>query len=239
MDFISVFIIAIALAMDAFSVAITSGIIFKKIHPWGMVKTGLFFGVFQFLMPCLGFLLGSAFANFISSCDHWIAFALLGFIGGKMLYEAIKGDEDEGEEIKNPLDNKLLTMLAIATSIDALAVGVTFATMGMSIVGAVTFGQLNLLISSAIIGIVAFVLSAIGVFIGGKCGNLFGNKAEILGGIVDSEFTNKDAVTIIYNALNANTFNYSGTDGYKQGDKTLMEVLYDLYYVEFLSMPTF
>ena len=184
MDFISVFIIAIALAMDAFSVAITSGIIFKKIHTWGMVKTGLFFGAFQFLMPCLGFLLGSAFANFISSCDHWIAFALLGFIGGKMLYEAIKGDEDEGEEIKNPLDNKLLTMLAIATSIDALAVGVTFATMGMSIVGAVTFGQLNLLISSAIIGIVAFVLSAIGVFIGGKCGNLFGNKAEILGGIV-------------------------------------------------------
>lgn len=184
MDFISVFFIAIALAMDAFSVAITSGIIFKKIHIWGMIKTGLFFGAFQFIMPCIGYFLGSAFSSFITAFDHWIAFALLGFIGGKMLYEAIKGEEDENMEGKNPLDNKLLTMLAIATSIDALAVGVTFATMGMDVVGAVTFARLTLLAAAAIIGIVAFVLSAAGVFIGGKCGNLFGNKAEILGGIV-------------------------------------------------------
>lgn len=184
MDFISVFVIAIALAMDAFSVAITSGIIFKKIHPWGMVKTGLFFGAFQFIMPVIGFLLASAFAGFIKNCDHWIAFALLGFIGGKMLYEAIKGDDDNEQEIKNPLDNKILTMLAIATSIDALAVGVTFATVGMGFVGGFDMDHLSVLIAAAIIGIVAFVISAIGVVIGGKCGDLFGNKAEIIGGIV-------------------------------------------------------
>jgi len=184
MGFIKIFAIAIALAMDAFSVAVTSGIIFKKIHLWGMAKTGLFFGAFQFIMPVIGFFLASAFANLITSCDHWIAFALLGFIGGKMLYEAIKGDEDEEQEIKNPLDNKLLTMLAIATSIDALAVGVTFATVGMRFVGAFDIANLSVLVASAIIGVVAFVLSAVGVFIGGKCGDIFGNKAEILGGIV-------------------------------------------------------
>lgn len=184
MDIISVFFIAVALAMDAFSVAITSGMILKKTHPWGMVKTGLFFGVFQFLMPCLGYLLGSAFAEFITSCDHWIAFVLLGFIGAKMLFDAIKGEDDEKENIKNPLDNKILTMLAIATSIDALAVGVTFTTMGMEIFGVFELARLTLLVSAAIIGAVAFILSAAGVYIGGKCGNLFGNKAEILGGVV-------------------------------------------------------
>ncbi len=183
MDIISVFFIAVALAMDAFSVSITSGMILKKPHGGAMFKIGLFFGVFQFVMPCLGYLLGSAFSVLISAFDHWIAFILLAFIGGKMIYEALS-EKDEEENIKNPLDNKLLTMLAIATSIDALAVGVTFATMGMGVVSPCTLAQTALLQASGIIGIVAFVISAAGVYIGGKCGNLFGNKAEILGGVV-------------------------------------------------------
>ncbi len=184
MDIVSVLFIAAALAMDAFSVSITSGMVLKKVKMSASSKIGLFFGVFQFVMPCIGYFLGSAFASLITSFDHWIAFILLGFIGGKMLYEAIKDDEKEEENIKNPLDNKLLTMLAIATSIDALAVGVTFATMGMQVVSPCTFSQLALLQSAGIIGVVAFLISVIGVHIGGKCGNLFGNKAEILGGIV-------------------------------------------------------
>lgn len=184
MDIVSVLFIAAALAMDAFSVSITSGMVLKKVKVSASSKIGLFFGVFQFVMPCIGYFLGSAFASFITSFDHWIAFILLGFIGGKMLYEAIKDDEKEEENIKNPLDNKLLTMLAIATSIDALAVGVTFATMGMQVVSPCTFSQLALLQSAGIIGVVAFLISVAGVHIGGKCGNLFGNKAEILGGIV-------------------------------------------------------
>lgn len=184
MDIVSVLFIAAALAMDAFSVSITSGMVLKKVKVSASSKIGLFFGVFQFVMPCIGYFLGSAFASLITSFDHWIAFILLGFIGGKMLYEAIKGDDKEEENIKNPLDNKLLTMLAIATSIDALAVGVTFATMGMQVVSPCTFSQLALLQSAGIIGVVAFLISVAGVHIGGKCGNLFGNKAEILGGIV-------------------------------------------------------
>lgn len=184
MDIVSVLFIAAALAMDAFSVSITSGMVLKKVKMSASSKIGLFFGVFQFVMPCIGYFLGSAFASLITSFDHWIAFILLGFIGGKMLYEAIKDDEKEEEDIKNPLDNKLLTMLAIATSIDALAVGVTFATMGMQVVSPCTFSQLALLQSAGIIGVVAFLISVAGVHIGGKCGNLFGNKAEILGGIV-------------------------------------------------------
>lgn len=184
MDLFSVFFIAVALAMDAFSVSVTSGIIFKRIHLWGMVKTGIFFGVFQFLMPCIGYLLGSAFSALITACDHWIAFGLLGVIGGKMIYDSVKGEDEESKDIKNPLDNKLLTILAIATSIDALAIGVTFATVGMSVAGAISTASLSLVVSAAIIGVVAFVLSAIGVFLGGKCGDLFGNKAEILGGLV-------------------------------------------------------
>lgn len=183
MDIISVFFIAVALAMDAFSVSVTSGMILKRTHLWGMIKIGIFFGVFQFVMPCIGYFLASAFSSFITGFDHWIAFILLAFIGGKMIYEALKGEEEK-EQVKNPLDNKILTMLAIATSIDALAVGVTFATMGMNVISPCTFSALTLLAASGIIGAVAFILSAIGVFIGGKCGNLFGNKAEILGGIV-------------------------------------------------------
>ncbi len=172
MDFATLFLIAVGLAMDAFSVAITDGIVLKRLTPGKALKVGVFFGGFQFLMPCLGWLLGSAFARYIQSCDHWIAFILLGFIGGKMLWEALGKKEDE-VEVRNPLGLKVLTLLAIATSIDALAVGVTFATMNVFI-----------LYAAGVIGFVAFVFSFAGIYIGHKFGDLFGNKAEIAGGAV-------------------------------------------------------
>ncbi len=172
MDLISVLLIGIGLSMDAFSVAVTDGIVLKKPKPLEAAKIALFFGAFQFLMPCVGFVLGSAFARYITTFDHWVAFILLGFIGGKMLFEAVF-EKDEKEEIKNPLSLGTLFVLAIATSIDALAVGVTFATVNTPVLWA-----------STVIGIITFVISYAGVYIGSKCGNMLGNKAEIAGGTV-------------------------------------------------------
>ena len=162
--------------MDAFSVSVTDGIILKgKLKFRNALKIGLFFGIFQAVMPCIGYVLGFNFKSYIESVDHWVALILLGFIGGKMLYDGIRGGDDEEAELegKNPLDNKVLTILAVATSIDALAVGITLATMDCS-----------LALASGVIGTVAFVLSIVGVYIGNKCGNLFGNKADIVGGLV-------------------------------------------------------
>ncbi|MDD6734993.1 MAG: manganese efflux pump MntP family protein [Clostridiales bacterium] len=172
MDILSIILIGIGLAMDAFSVSVTDGIVLKKPSFPQAAKIALFFGAFQFIMPCIGYLLGSAFASYIQASDHWIAFILLAFIGGKMLFEAIRGNDD-GEEIKNPLSFSTLLVLAVATSIDALAVGVTFATVNAP-----------LLFASSIIGTVTFVISLAGVFLGSRFGNLFGNKAEIAGGLV-------------------------------------------------------
>lgn len=172
MDIFTILLIGLGLAMDAFSVSITDGILLKKPTILQGTKIAFFFGAFQFVMPCIGYLLASSFSKYITAFDHWIAFVLLAFIGGKMLYEAIS-DKDEDEEIKNPLSFSTLTILAIATSIDALAVGVTFATMAVSVVFA-----------SAIIGIMTFAICLSGVFIGSRFGNLLGNKAEIVGGLV-------------------------------------------------------
>lgn len=171
MDIVTLLFIAVGLAMDAFSVAITDGITIKKIRFSNALKIALFFGVFQFGMLYLGNLLGSTFAKYIEVVDHWIAFVLLLFIGGKMFIEAIKGVEEETHE--NPLSFRTLTVLAIATSIDALAVGVSIVTMTESI-----------LFAASVVGIVAFLFSFAGVYIGNKCGDLFGKKAEIAGGIV-------------------------------------------------------
>ena len=171
MDIVTLLFIAVGLAMDAFSVAITDGITIKKIKLANALKIAMFFGVFQFGMLYVGNLLGSAFEKYIVAVDHWIAFVLLMFIGGKMFFDAIKCDEDE--ECENPLSFKTLTVLAIATSIDALAVGVSIVTMTESV-----------LFAASIVGIVAFLFSFAGVYIGNKCGDLFGNKAEIIGGIV-------------------------------------------------------
>ena len=171
MDFISIIMIGVGLAMDAFSVSVTDGILLKKPKCYQAGKIALFFGAFQFIMPCIGYLLGSTFSRYIEAFDHWIAFTLLVFIGCKMIYEAI--NEKSTEDIKNPLSISTLTVLAIATSIDALAAGVTFATINVPVI-----------FSSAVIGIVTFYISLAGVYIGSNCGNLFGNKSEIAGGAV-------------------------------------------------------
>lgn len=164
--------IGVGLAMDAFSVSVTDGIMLGRAKLSQAVKIALFFGLFQFLMPVIGYAAGSTFAEVIESFAHWVAFCILALIGGKMIYEAFT-DEENADEGKNPLAFKTLLVLAIATSIDALAVGVTFATMATPV-----------LISSAIIGVVTFFISFAGVMIGSRAGDIFGNKAEIAGGTI-------------------------------------------------------
>ena len=132
---IQTFLIGLGLAMDAFAVAICKGLGMSKLNKKQAIIISIYFGGFQALMPLIGWLLGVGFQQYIVSIDHWIAFVLLGFIGGKMIYEAIKGDDEDAIEVKDaPLNHKELVLLAIATSIDALAVGVTFAFLEVPIV---------------------------------------------------------------------------------------------------------
>ena len=173
---VTLLLMGVGLALDAFAVSICKGLSMKKVKWQHGVVIGLFFGGFQALMPFIGWLLGSQFEQYITKVDHWIAFGLLGIIGGKMLFEAIKGDEEEececGKNIEK-LDIKELFILAIATSIDALAVGITFAFLKYPVGKAVT-----------IIGVVTFVISVAGVYIGNFFGARFKKKAEIAGGII-------------------------------------------------------
>ena len=178
MDSITLFVLALGLSMDAFAVSISNSMCFSGLRRNEAALTSLSFGVFQGLMPVAGYFAGRAFADVVSAFDHWIAFILLGFIGGKMLWEAAHPKE---ETVSNPLDNRLLFILAIATSIDALAVGVTFASMGMTLFGTLTGA---LIPASALIGVITFAISSAGVCLGHKSGDLFGSKAEIVGGIV-------------------------------------------------------
>ena len=170
MGFAELFILAVGLAMDAFAVSICKGLSIRGLLPRHALIVGLWFGAFQALMPLIGWLLGAAFADMIAAVDHWIAFALLAFIGGNMIREALGGDEEECDPSLAPLT---MLLLAVATSIDALAVGITFAFLRVSILPAAT-----------LIGVCTFVISAAGV----KVGNLFGarykSRAELLGGVV-------------------------------------------------------
>lgn len=174
MGFVELFLIGVGLSMDAFAVSICKGLNMKKINYKHALIIGGFFGGFQALMPLLGWALGSKFEQYIESVDHWIAFILLAFIGGKMVYESIKGgDDDEESSHQDKLDIKELFMLAVATSIDALAVGVTFAFLEVSILPSIT-----------LIGITTFVISVGGVVIGNRFGSKYKNKAEIAGGMI-------------------------------------------------------
>ena len=170
MGIIELFILAVGLSMDAFAVSVCKGLSLGKIKIKHMCIAGLWFGGFQALMPLIGYLLGSNFSELVAKYDHWIAFVLLALIGGNMIKEALGKEEDS---MDNSMGFKAMLLLAIATSIDALAVGVTFAFLDVSIVPAISF-----------IGVVTFVLSAIGV----KAGSLFGykykSKAELCGGII-------------------------------------------------------
>ncbi|WP_164170079.1 manganese efflux pump MntP family protein [Ruminococcus flavefaciens] len=165
-------LISVGLAMDAFSVSVCKGLSMKKLDLKGGVITALFFGAFQAFMPVIGYFLGSRFADFISSFSHWVSFGLLAVIGGKMMIEAIKGGDDEsGNEYR--LNIKELFVLAVATSIDALAVGIVFAAEKTPVITSVT-----------IIGAVTFLLSLAGVYIGHRFGSKYEKKAELAGGAI-------------------------------------------------------
>lgn len=170
MDYLSIFLVAVALAMDAFSVSITKGFTQRHLTKLQIIWYGVFFGGFQGLMPLIGYVCGSTITSFISFVAPIIGFILLLLIGLNMIRESLSGDE---EEITDNFSFKEVTLLAIATSIDAFAVGLTFA-----------FLNTNPIIPSVIIGIVAFIFSIIGIFIGKKLGNIFGDKFQIIGGII-------------------------------------------------------
>lgn len=173
MGFIEVFLIGVGLSADAFAVSICKGLGMSRLNVRQAVVIGLFFGGFQALMPFLGWALGTQFESYITSVDHWIAFGLLAFIGGKMLWDAFHEQDEEVGELDAPLDMKEMTMLAVATSIDALAVGITFAFLGVDIWSSI-----------AIIGLTTFCLSIVGVAVGHAFGSRYEKPATVVGGVV-------------------------------------------------------
>ena len=171
MTFFELFLIGIGLSMDAFAVSICKGLSMQKIDKKYTLCIGLFFGGFQALMPLTGYLLGSQFSGYIERFDHWIAFALLALIGFNMIKES--REEEEEEKPYAGVNFKELLILAVATSIDALAVGVTFAFLQVNIVSAIT-----------IIGCTTFVISIAGVHVGNVFGSRYKSRAELTGGII-------------------------------------------------------
>jgi len=167
MSIIELLILSIALAMDAFAVSVCKGLSLKKVNVAHLVLAGIWFGGFQALMPVLGYFCGSKFADKVDKFDHWIAFVILALIGASMIKESM-GDE---EEINSNMDIKTMFFLAVATSIDALTVGITFAFLDVNIFMAVMF-----------IGIITFVISAAGIEIGSIFGDKYKSRAEMLGG---------------------------------------------------------
>ena len=170
MGLIELFLIAVGLSMDAFAVSVCKGLAMPKCTFKKAAIVGLWFGGFQALMPAIGYVLGAQFQEAIASIDHWIAFVLLALIGGNMIHEALDNDEEEADA---SLNVKTMFLLAVATSIDALAIGITFAFLKVNIIPAVCF-----------IGIVTFIISFAGVKICNVFGARYKNKAEIVGGII-------------------------------------------------------
>ena len=168
MGFAELLLIAVGLSMDAFAVSVCKGLSLKKLEPRHAVLVGLYFGGFQALMPVLGWALGYRFMRLIESVDHWIAFVLLTAIGVGMIREAKKA-----EELDDDLSFRTMLLLAVATSIDALAVGITFA-----------FLSVRILPAAGLIGLTTFLLSALGVYIGHVFGLKYKAKAEIAGGVI-------------------------------------------------------
>lgn len=181
MNFIALIFTAFALSMDAFAVSITKGMTIKNLKKSTALKMALAFGVFQGAMPLLGWALGISFESYIKSIDHWIAFILLGFIGFNMI-KGFFDDRKEGKESElefsatadeHDLSNKEIIMLAVATSIDALAVGISFAFLNVSIIPA-----------ASIICIITFLVCVVGVFVGNKVDDIFNGYAELVGGVI-------------------------------------------------------
>ncbi len=174
MDIITLLLLGVGLSMDAFAVSISNGMCYTNFDKKHALITSLSFGVFQALMPIIGFFAGNLFSTAIQAADHWIALILLSFIGGKMLVDAI-GEIRHPEECvcSRPIDFKTILLQAIATSIDALAVGVSLALI-----------QVNIVSASSAIGLITFICCMIGTFIGKKFGSLLKEKAEIFGGLI-------------------------------------------------------
>ncbi len=168
---LQIFLIALSLAMDAFAVSISTGVAIPGFGPRQAARIGAWCGFFQFTMPLIGWFLGSSVKTYIEAVDHWIAFGLLALIGGSMIREALSGS---GDAAVTDLSVRRLFLLALATSIDALAVGITMAFMT----------DINIFLSAAIIGAVAFVLAMLGGLLGHRLGQLFQQRATLLGGVV-------------------------------------------------------
>ena len=169
MGFIELLLIAVGLSMDAFAVSVCKGLSVKKVGVKHAALAGLYFGGFQFLMPVIGYLLGFRFESVIESIDRWVAFVLLAFIGGNMIKESF----GKGEELNDDFGVRTMLLMAIATSIDALAVGITFA-----------FLEVQILPAAGLIGVTTFLLSFVGIYIGNVFGARYKSKAELAGGII-------------------------------------------------------
>lgn len=172
MSFFELFVIAVGLSMDAFAVAVCKGLSVYKLEKKHIFLTGLWFGGFQGLMPLIGYLLGSTFESYITPVDHWVAFVLLGLIGVNMIKESF--DKKESCDSGDSFSVKAMLPMAVATSIDALAVGITFALLP----------DVNITAAVAFIGVITFILSCIGIKIGNVFGAKFKSKAEFAGGII-------------------------------------------------------
>ncbi|MDP4278342.1 MAG: manganese efflux pump MntP family protein [Bacteroidota bacterium] len=172
MNLFDIVTIAVGLAMDCLAVSIACGIIFKRVQPWPFFRIAFFFGLFQGVMPLIGWYAGSTFSRYISGVDHWIAFVILLILGGKMIVEYIKGD-DQTKKTLDPWKLSVVLTLALATSIDALAVGISFA-----------FLNFQPYLSALIIGSITFFISLLGLLAGCTIGNKIRIPAELVGGIV-------------------------------------------------------
>jgi len=176
LDFATIFFIAVGLAMDAFAVSIVTSLSLKSVDKRQIFRLSFHCGLFQFLMPVIGWYLGASFSKYISSYDHWIALALLSIIGGKMIHESFESKEsaeDKSEIIKDPTRGWSLMFLVVATSIDALAVGVSLAML-----------NINIFYPAAVIGVVTLALTVIGMKIGERLGMAFSNRMELIGGVI-------------------------------------------------------
>ena len=181
MGFLELFLLAIGLSMDAFAVSVCKGLAMQKVTFRNAAICGVWFGGFQALMPFIGYLLGSGFEKYINAVAPWIAFVLLALIGGNMIREALSKDDEE-EDTSAALDVKTMFLMAVATSIDALAVGITFACVPVEIIAASPL--VNTLVAVCLIGATTFVLSCAGVKAGSVFGSRYKSKAEFVGGTI-------------------------------------------------------
>jgi putative Mn2+ efflux pump MntP len=172
MDFITLFGIAVALAMDAFAVALAVGLAVAPLTGRHLFRLGWHFGLFQAMMPVIGWLAGVTVQQRIAAYDHWLALGLLSFVGGKMIYEAFK-DEEERSRSGDPTRGMTLVLLSLATSIDALAVGLSLGMLGVSI-----------WLPAGVIGLVAGILTLTGMLLGRRVGSLWGKRVEVFGGLI-------------------------------------------------------